>query len=194
MPRNRTARCRWALEEPLRSYHDREWGVPLREDRRLFELLVLEGAQAGLSWVTVLKKRPAYRRAFDRFEPRTVARYSRAKVGRLLRDDGIIRHRGKIEAAIANARAVLAVQREHGSFAAYVWRFVGGAPVQNRWRRLRQLPAETAASRAMSRDLSRRGFRFVGPKICYAFMQAAGLVNDHVVHCFRHGRLARARP
>ena len=188
-------RCGWAREEPNRTYHDREWGVPLHDDRKLFELLILEGAQAGLSWTTILRKRDAYRRAFDRFDPRKIARYPRARLRRLLRDPGIVRNRAKIEAAVANARAFLAVQRERGSFDAYIWSFVGGRPIQNAWRAHSRLPAETAVSRAMSRDLVTRGFRFVGPTICYAFMQAAGLVNDHVLGCFRRRdvqRLARA--
>jgi DNA-3-methyladenine glycosylase I len=174
-------------------YHDREWGVPERHDRALFELLVLEGAQAGLSWSTILGKRQGYRRAFAGFDPARVARYTGRDVRRLVRDPGIVRHRPKIEAAIVNARAVLGVQREHGSFARYIWAFVGGRPVQNRWRSPRQLPAATATSRALSRALRERGFRFVGPTICYAFMQAAGLVNDHTVACFRWSALRRAR-
>ena len=166
--------------------------MPLHDDHSLFELLTLEGAQAGLSWSTVLAKRPAYRRAFVRFDPRAVARFGARDVTRLLGDAGIIRHRGKIEATIANARAFLSVQDDHGTFDRYVWRFVGGRPVQNRWRSPRDVPAETDESRALSTDLRSRGFRFVGPTICYAFMQAAGLVNDHVVTCFRHPELARA--
>ncbi len=172
-------------------YHDEEWGVPRHDDRRLFELLVLEGAQAGLAWSTILGKRPAYRRAFRRFDPRTVARFGAADVRRLLGDAGIVRNRAKIVAAIANARAFLRVRREHGSFDAYVWRFVGGAPVQNAWRAPRQVPAETATARALSRDLRARGFGFVGPTICYAFMQAVGLVNDHTTDCFRWREVAR---
>ena len=163
--------------------------MPLHNDRALFELLTLEGAQAGLSWSTVLAKRPAYRRAFARFDPKAVARFGARDVRRLLGDAGIVRHRGKIEATVTNARAFLAVQDEHGSFDRYLWRFVDGRPTQNRWRSPREVPAETDASRALSKDLRARGFRFVGPTICYAFMQAAGLVNDHVVTCFRHGEL-----
>jgi len=159
--------------------------VPLHRDRRLFELLILEGAQAGLSWSTILRKRPAYRKAFDRFDPSKIVRYTDARVRRLMNDAGIVRNRAKIEATIANARAFLAVRREHGSFDAFVWQFVGGHPVQNAWRRWGQCPTETDASRAMSRDLIRRGFRFVGPTICYAFMQATGMVNDHTRDCFR---------
>ena len=159
--------------------------MPLHQDRRLFELLILEGAQAGLSWSTILRKRPAYRKAFDRFDPSKIVRYTDARVRRLMNDAGIVRNRAKIEATIANARAFLAVRREHGSFDAFVWQFVGGHPVQNAWRRWGQCPTETDASRAMSRDLIRRGFRFVGPTICYAFMQATGMVNDHTRDCFR---------
>jgi DNA-3-methyladenine glycosylase I len=165
--------------------------VPVREDRVLFEFLVLEGAQAGLSWSTILRKRDGYRRAFAAFDPRRVARFGARDVRRLLADDGIVRHRGKIEGAIANARALLAVQSEHGSFADYVWRFVDGRPLQGRWRATDRLPAETDVSRALSADLRRRGFCFVGPTICYAFMQAVGLVNDHAVECFRHHPVAR---
>ncbi len=187
MPR----RCRWARGEPDTAYHDREWGVPLRDDRRLFELLVLEGAQAGLSWSTILKRRAGYRRAFAGFEPARVARFTPATVRRLLRDPGIIRHRGKIESAIDNARAFLAIQRELGSFTAYLWGFVAERPIQNRRRSPRDVPAQSAISRALSRDLRRRGFSFVGPTICYAFLQAAGLVNDHLTSCFRHAQVRR---
>jgi DNA-3-methyladenine glycosylase I len=180
-------RCPWGDSHPLYvPYHDREWGTPLHDDRSFFELLVLEGAQAGLSWLTILKKRDAYRKAFHGFDPRKVARYDAKKVARLLGDDGIIRNRLKIEAAITNARAFLAVQREFGSFDAYVWRFVGGKPIQNRRRSVKEVPARTAESDAMSGELRKRGFRFVGSTICYAFMQAAGMVNDHLVSCFRY--------
>jgi DNA-3-methyladenine glycosylase I len=172
-------------------YHDREWGVPLHADRRLFELLILEGAQAGLSWSTVLRRRNGYRRAFSGFDPVRVARFTPATIKRILRDPGIIRHRGKIESAVGNARAFLAVKREHGSFAAYLWSSVGGNPIQNRRLSPRHIPTETALSRELSRDLRRRGFSFVGPTICYAFMQAAGLVNDHLVSCFRHAEVRR---
>ena len=185
-------RCAWARGDLDVAYHDREWGVPVRDDRRLFELLTLEGAQAGLSWSTILRKRAGYRRAFAGFDPRRVARFGAADVRRLLADPGIVRHRGKIEATVANARAFLAVQREHGRFADYAWAFVGGRPRRNGWRTPREVPAETEVSRALSRDLRRRGFRFVGPTICYAFMQAAGLVNDHTVGCFRHRAPAAA--
>ena len=170
--------------------------MPLHHDRRLFELLILEGAQAGLSWSTILKKRPAYRKAFDRFDPARIARYKASRVRRLMKDGGIVRNLAKIEATIANARAFLAVRREHRTFDRYIWQFVGGRPVQNAWRRLGQAPAETDASCAMSRDLVRRGFRFVGPTICYAFMQATGMVNDHTRDCFRWrevGRRAKRR-
>ena len=184
-------RCHWARSGPDIVYHDREWGVPVRADRRLFELLVLEGAQAGLSWSTILARRRGYRAAFAGFDPARVARFRSSQVERLLRDPGIIRHRGKIESTIRNAQAFLAVRREHGSFAAYLWGFVGDLPVQNRWRRPRQVPAQTSVSQALSRDLQRRGFTFVGPTICYAFMQATGLVNDHLTSCFRHAEVAR---
>jgi DNA-3-methyladenine glycosylase I len=167
------------------AYHDEEWGVPSHDERHLFELLVLEGAQAGLSWSTILRKREGYRRAFAGFDVQRVARFGARDVERLLGDASIVRNRAKIEAAIANARATL----ELGSLAEHVWSFVGGGPVVNRWRSLAEVPAETDESRAMSRDLKRRGFRFVGPTICYAFMQAAGLVNDHTVDCFRHAEL-----
>jgi DNA-3-methyladenine glycosylase I len=165
--------------------------VPLHHDRKLFELLILEGAQAGLSWSTILRKRPAYRKAFDRFDPARVARYEASRVRRLMNDAGIVRNRAKIEATIANARAFLAVRREHRTFDRYIWQFVGGRPIQNAWRRLGQAPAETDVSRAMSRDLLRRGFRFVGPTICYAFMQATGMVNDHSRDCFRWREVTR---
>ena len=185
-------RCTWAGTDPLYlAYHDEEWGVPLHDDRGLFEFLVLEGAQAGLSWRTILHKRPRYRQAFARFDPRRVARFGARDVRRLLGDAGIVRNRLKIEAAIANARAVLAVQREVGDLDRHLWSFVGGRPIQNRWRTTREVPATTAEATAMSRDLARRGFRFVGPTICYAFMQATGMVNDHTVDCFRHAQLAR---
>ncbi|TMK27673.1 MAG: DNA-3-methyladenine glycosylase I [Actinobacteria bacterium] len=184
-------RCAWARGALEIRYHDREWGVPLHHDRRLFELLILEGAQAGLSWSTILKKRPAYRKAFDRFDPARIARYTAARVRRLMNDAGIVRNRAKIEATIANARAFLAVRREHRTFERYVWQLVGGRPVHNAWRRLGQGPTETDASRAMSRDLVRRGFRFVGPTICYAFMQATGMVNDHTRDCFRWREVRR---
>ncbi len=186
-------RCAWARGELEVAYHDWEWGVPIHQDRLLFEFLILEGAQAGLSWSTILKKRPTYRKAFDGFDPKKIVRYSAARVERLMNDPGIVRNRAKIEATIANARAFLAVQREHGSFDAYIWQFVGGHPTQNAWSRSGECPAETDVSRAMSRDLLRRGFRFVGPTICYAFMQATGMVNDHVRDCFRWREVRRPR-
>jgi len=179
-------RCAWATREPSIAYHDEEWGVPLHDDRRLFEFLVLEGAQAGLSWETVLKKRENYRRAFDRFQPEKVARYGPVKVKRLLADAGIIRNRLKIAAAIDNAKAFLAVQREYGAFDDYLWAFVSGRPITNHWRTLSEIPATSAEGDALSKDLKKRGFRFVGPTICYAFMQAIGMVNDHTVDCFRY--------
>jgi DNA-3-methyladenine glycosylase I len=185
-------RCPWAQSEPSIAYHDTEWGVPLHDDRALFEFLVLEGAQAGLSWSTILNKRDNYRRLFDGFDPLRVARYTPKRVERLLQDAGIVRNRLKVESAVTNARALIAVQKEFGSFDTYVWRFVGGSPRQNAWRTIRQVPARTAESDALSRDLQRRGFRFVGSTICYAFMQAIGMVNDHVVSCFRYPALASA--
>ncbi len=182
----RRQRCDWAASDLAIAYHDREWGVPQHDDRVLFEFLVLEGAQAGLSWETILKKRENYRAAFDGFDPRVVARYDRRKLRQLLADSGIVRNRLKLEAAIQNAKAFLEVKEEFGSFDAYVWGFVGGASKKNAWRSLGELPAQTAESRALSKDLRARGFRFVGPTICYAFMQAVGMVNDHVVDCFRY--------
>jgi DNA-3-methyladenine glycosylase I len=188
------ARCAWVPEgDPLYvAYHDEEWGVPSHDERYLFEMLVLEGAQAGLSWTTILRKRENYRRAFGGFEPSAVARFGAADVERLLGEAGIVRNRAKIEAAIANAHATLAVQEELGSLDGLLWSFVGGRPVQNRWASLGEIPAETEESRAMSKELKRRGFRFVGPTTLYAFMQAAGLVNDHVVDCFRYREVAAA--
>ena len=179
-------RCEWALSDPaLLAYHDAEWGIPEHDDRKLFEFLVLEGAQAGLSWLTVLKKRENYRRAFDRFDPSRVARYDSRKVKALLADEGIIRNRLKIDAAISNAVAFLSIQKEFGTFDEYVWRFVGGKPKMNRWKALRQIPARTRESDSMSSALKDRSFKFVGTTICYAYMQAVGMVNDHVVSCFR---------
>jgi DNA-3-methyladenine glycosylase I len=174
-------------------YHDLEWGVPLHDDRRLFELLILEGAQAGLSWSTILRKRDEYRRAFDGFDPAIVARYGKANVRSLLANGGIVRNRLKIESTVSNAAAFLEVSQKFGSFDAYIWRFVGGEPVVNRRRSMKQVPPRTALSDTMSKDLKQRGFRFTGSTICYAFMQAAGMVNDHVVGCFRHDELSRAR-
>jgi DNA-3-methyladenine glycosylase I len=182
-------RCGWARDELMIAYHDAEWGVPVHDDRTLFEFLILEGAQAGLSWSTILRKRPNYRKAFDRFDPRKVARYGDAKVSALLADVGIVRNRLKIGATIQNAQAFLAAQKEFGSFDAYIWRFVGGKPLQNGRRTMGDVPAKTVESDAMSKDLSKRGFRFVGSTICYAFMQATGMVNDHLTECFRHREL-----
>jgi DNA-3-methyladenine glycosylase I len=182
-------RCPWAGEDPLYvRYHDEEWGVPVHDDRLLFEFLVLEGAQAGLSWITILRKRENYRKAFARFDPRKVARFGAAEEKRLLADEGIVRNRLKISAAIDNARAFLAVQDELGSADRLLWSFTGGKPRRNRWRSGRDVPAQTPESEAMSKELRRRGFRFVGPTICYAFMQAVGMVDDHLVGCFRHNR------
>ena len=187
-------RCGWANGGPLEiAYHDSEWGVPSYDDRHLFEMLILEGAQAGLSWSTILKKRENYRKAFARFDPAKVARFDGRKRAGLMRDAGIVRNRLKIEATVVNARLVLAVQNEHGSLAAYLWQFVGGEPIRNAWTSLRQVPAETTESRVMSKELVKRGFRFVGPTICYAFMQATGMVNDHITTCFRHSK-RRSRP
>lgn len=183
-------RCEWAGEEGLMlAYHDQEWGSPVHDDRILFEFLLLEGAQAGLSWSTILNKRENYRRAFDNFEPRLIAAYDDAKVAELLQDAGIVRNRLKVAAAIANAIAFTQVQAEFGSFDGYIWSFVDGRPVVNAWKTLAELPAQTPVSEAMSRDLKRRGFKFVGPTICYAFMQAVGMVNDHLVTCFRYNEV-----
>lgn len=182
-------RCHWATSELNIPYHDEEWGVPLHEDRGLFELLILEGAQAGLSWDTVLKKRARYREVFDLFDVEKVARYDKKKVRELLKDPGIIRNRLKIAATISNAREFLTVQEEFGSFDKYIWKFVGGVPKQNEWKTHKRVPAKTVESDAMSKELQKRGFRFVGSTICYAFMQATGMVNDHLVECFRYPEL-----
>ncbi len=180
-------RCAWAGTDPLYvAYHDDEWGVPVHDDRVLFEFLILEGAQAGLSWITILRKREGYRRAFAQFDAKKVARFGDEKLATLLEDAGIVRNRQKIASAVKNARALLEVQREHGSFAAYQWGFVGGAPLQNERRSMREVPAKTEVSDAFSKDLKKRGFGFVGSTIVYAHMQAVGMVNDHVVDCFRH--------
>jgi DNA-3-methyladenine glycosylase I len=187
MPTKTARRCGWAKTPLSIAYHDEEWGTPVHDDRRLFEFLILEGAQAGLSWETILRKRDAYREAFHNFDPARVARYTKRDIERLLGNSGIVRNRLKIESAVSNAKAFLEVQREFGTFDAYAWNFVGGSPRANRWRTLKEIPAKTAESDALSRDLMRRGFRFVGSTICYAFMQAVGLVNDHTVDCFRHG-------
>lgn len=182
-----TKRCAWAGDDPLYvDYHDQEWGVPVHDDRTLFEFLILEGAQAGLSWITILRKRENYRRAFDGFDPERVARYRPAKVEKLLADPGIVRNRLKVESAVTNARAFLAVREEFGSFDRFLWPFVGGEPKVNAWRSLAELPASTPESDALSKELKRRGFKFVGSTICYAFMQAVGMVNDHTVDCFRY--------
>jgi DNA-3-methyladenine glycosylase I len=186
-------RCPWAATEPNITYHDQEWGVPVHDDRLLFEFLILEGAQAGLSWTTILNKRDNYRKAFDGFRPEKIARYATRDVKRLLGDAGIVRNRLKIVAAIENAKTFLAVRKEFGTFDAYLWRFVGGKPIQNRWGRMADVPARTTESDAMSRDLQRRGFKFVGSTICYALMQATGMVNDHLVTCPRHAEIGRGR-
>ena len=189
-PPDDRVRCAWPGDDALmQSYHDDEWGVPLHDDRALFELLTLEGAQAGLSWQTVLNKREAYRKAFDSFEVAKVARYTPKRIERLLQNAGIIRNRAKITATIGNAKAFLAVQQEFGSFDAYIWRFVDGKPKKNRFRSLSGIPANTEQSDAMSKELKRRGFKFAGSTICYAFMQSAGMVNDHTVDCFRYGEV-----
>ena len=190
MANGEVTRCNWVGAGPLMiQYHDEEWGVPLHDDRKLFEFLVLDGAQAGLSWDTILKRRENYRRAFDGFEVARVAAYTDGDVDRLLGDAGIIRNRRKIVSAIENARRVLEIQRELGSFDAYLWRFVGGQPIKNAFRALSEIPAIGASAEELSRDMRRRGFSFVGPTICYAFMQAAGLVNDHLVSCFRYDQV-----
>ncbi len=182
-------RCAWASGELLIRYHDEEWGVPVHDDRTLFEFLILEGAQAGLSWSTILNKRENYRRAFDGFDPARVARYDRRKIGRLLLDPGIVRNKLKIASTVANAKSFLRLQEEFGSFDRYIWQFVEGKPLVNSPKSPKQVPARTAQSDAISKDLKKRGFNFVGSTICYAFMQAVGLVNDHVVPCFRHATL-----
>jgi DNA-3-methyladenine glycosylase I len=182
-------RCEWCGDDPLYvAYHDEEWGVPVHDDRKLFEMLILEGAQAGLSWSTILKKRENYRKAFDKFDAKKIAKYDKAKVAKLLADPGIVRNRLKIAATIQNARAFLEVQKEFGSFDRYIWQFVDGKPKKNKWESLKEIPPKTAESDAMSKDLKKRGFSFVGSTICYAFMQAVGMVNDHVVTCFRYRR------
>jgi DNA-3-methyladenine glycosylase I len=186
-------RCGWATSDPLYlAYHDEEWGVPVHDDRKLFEMLILEGAQAGLSWITILKRREGYRRAFERFDAERIARYGKRDVARLLADTGIIRNRAKVEATIKNAQASLAVVEEAGSLDHFLWQFVGGKLKINRWRTLKEIPAETPESKAMSKELKRRGFGFVGSTICYAFMQAVGMVDDHVMSCFKRHRRATA--
>ena len=186
-------RCEWANNERLIPYHDQEWGVPLHDDRKLFEFLVLDGAQAGLSWDIILKKREGFRAAFDGFDPEIVARYGVRKVTKLLSDPGIIRNRLKINSAISNAKEFLAVQEEFGSFDAYIWQFVDGKTITNKWKSLEEIPAKTGQSDAMSKDLKGRGFKFVGSTICYAFMQAAGMVNDHITKCFRYKEIRALR-
>ena len=185
-------RCAWAAAEPNTTYHDAEWGVPVRDERGLFELLTLEGAQAGLSWTTILRKREGYRRAFAGFDAAAVARFGDADVARLLADPGIVRHRGKIESVVTNARAVLALRAAGTDLPSFLWELAGGSPRVNRWTAMSELPAKTPVSAAMSKALLARGFRFVGPTTCYALMQAAGMVNDHVVTCFRHADLLNA--
>lgn len=184
-----SVRCPWAKGEQYVAYHDLEWGVPVHDDRVLFEFLILEGAQAGLSWETILKKREAYRAAFDQFDATTIARYDDAQCAVLLGNAGIVRNRLKIASAVQNAKAFLEVQNEFGSFDHYLWRFVEGSPQQNSWQSMSEVPASTATSDALSKDLKRRGFKFVGSTICYAFMQAVGMVNDHLIDCFRHAEL-----
>jgi DNA-3-methyladenine glycosylase I len=191
MKKAEIVRCSWAETGINTRYHDEEWGVPLRDDRRWFEFLILEGAQAGLSWETILNKRERYREVFAQFDAAKVAKFDARKKRELLRDPGIVRNRLKIDATIANAKAFLKLQEEFGSFDQYVWKFVGGAPIQNAWKTHRSLPAHTPLSEALSKDLQKRGFRFVGPTICYALMQATGLVNDHLVSCFRYKEVAR---
>jgi DNA-3-methyladenine glycosylase I len=187
-------RCPWPGTDPLYlKYHDEEWGTPQHDDQRLFEMLVLEGAQAGLSWITILRKRARYREAFDGFDPRRVARFTQARVQRLLADPGIVRNRQKIESAVNNAKRALEVAEAFGGLDGYLWRFVNGRPIINAWRAMEDVPSRTPESEAMSRDLASRGFRFAGPTICYAFMQATGMVNDHLVSCFRH-RAATSGP
>ncbi|CAB1368155.1 DNA-3-methyladenine glycosylase I [Denitratisoma oestradiolicum] len=191
---NEPTRCPWCGDDPLyRDYHDREWGVPQRDDRVLFEFLLLEGAQAGLSWITILKKRENYRRALDSFDPQAIARYGDQERQRLLADPGIVRNRLKIESAIRNAQAFLEVQENFGSFDAYLWRFVEGKPLTNHWQRMEQVPVATPAAEALSRDLRQRGFKFVGPTICYSLMQAVGMVNDHLASCYRHSEVMKRR-
>ena len=184
-------RCAWGETDPLYiEYHDKEWGLPLHDDQKLFEMLILEGAQAGLSWITILRKREAYREAFDHFDPEKVARYDEAKITELLNNSGIVRNKLKVNSAVSNAQAYLTVQEEFGSFDTYIWQFVGGQPIVNRWTEMSQIPAQTTESQAMSKDLKARAFKFVGPTICYAHMQATGMVNDHVLDCFRYEEIS----
>ncbi|MBZ0255714.1 DNA-3-methyladenine glycosylase I [bacterium] len=188
---NKIHRCEWARSETEIEYHDKEWGAPLHDDQMLFEFLILEGAQAGLSWSTILNKRPHYRIVFDQFDPNKVARYSSKKIEKLIADPGIVRNRLKVNSAVQNAKAILKVQEEFGSFDQYIWGFVDGAPIQNKWKSLSEIPANTPLSDAISKDLKKRGFNFVGTTILYAFMQAVGMVNDHTVKCFRHNEVKR---
>ena len=190
--RREPVRCEWVkgADELYTAYHDDEWGVPVRDDGRWFEFLILEGAQAGLSWATVLKKRPNYRRAFDAFDPAKIARYNKRRIATLLQDEGIIRNRLKVEGTVRNAKAFLEIQEEYGSFDAYIWQFVDGAPIQNRWRKMGDIPAQTPLAETISKALKKRGFTFVGPTICYALMQATGLVNDHTTDCYRYRPIA----
>ena len=185
-------RCPWGTNDPLyEEYHDKEWGVPVHDDRKLFEMLCLEGAQAGLSWITILRKRENYRKAFDNFDAQKIVKYDARKVVQLLNNPGIVRNRLKVESVIQNAKSFLAVQKELTGFDKYIWQFAGDTPRHNNWRKLKQIPSSTKESDAMSRDLRKRGFKFVGSTICYAFMQAVGMVNDHLVDCFRHGRCSQ---
>jgi len=184
-----TPRCHWAKDDLSIAYHDLEWGVPVHDDRRWFEFIVLEGAQAGLSWDTILRKRDNYRRAFADFDPAVVARYRDARIEKLLLDPGIVRNRLKVASVVRNAQAFVKIQKEHGGFDDFIWRFVGGRPLRNTWKTIAQVPARTEVSDALSKDLKRRGFTFVGSTICYALMQATGLVNDHLVECFRHAEI-----
>ena len=187
---NEITRCKWSISDPLYiKYHDKEWGVPVHNDRKLFEMIVLDGAQAGLSWLTILKKRENYRKAFDNFDPKKVAKYDKRKISQLLKNDGIIRNKLKVECSITNAIAFLKVKEEFGTFDKYIWQFVNGKTIVSSWKELKEIPAFTAESDEMSKDLKKRGFKFVGSTICYAFMQAAGLVNDHTVDCFRYKEL-----
>jgi len=185
-------RCAWPANDQLMiEYHDKEWGVPVHDDRKLFEFMVLDAFQAGLSWSTILKKRENFRKAFDNFEPKIIAEYNQEKIDKLLQDAGIIRNKAKIHATVKNARAFLDIQKEYGTFDQYIWQFVGGKPIINKWKTMAEIPAKSPEAEAMSADLKKRGFSFVGPTICYAFMQAAGMVNDHEVGCFRYNELTR---
>ncbi len=192
MKSNNLIRCAWSGSDALyQAYHDKEWGVPVHDDGRFFEMLILEGAQAGLSWRTILRKRENYRKAFDGFDPEKVSRYSKARVDKLMKNEGIVRNRLKIESTVLNARAFLAVQKEFGSFDRYLWQFVGGKPLMNHWRTTKEIPASTPESDTLSKDLKKRGFKFVGTTICYAFMQAVGMMNDHTTDCFRYAHLSK---